>query len=417
MKIRVGIEALSIAVPHRFLALEDLARARNVEPAKYIAGLGVSQMAVAEPGEDTVALAATAAARLIKNESLDPQRIGMLIVGTETGVDHSKPVASFVQGLLKLPASMRTFDTQHACYGGTAGLMAATEWIVSGSAKGKVAIVICSDIARYGLNTAGEPTQGGGAVAMLISDNPELLELDFGVNGTHASNVHDFWRPIGHREAQVDGHYSMQCYLDALQGSYRSWKANAAAKEILRPDGTLPSEQLAKIAYHVPFCKMAKKAHLHVRRVDTEDKLGHAWTPELEAEEKPRSEASFKRQVEPTLSLCSKVGNVYTASLYLSLAGLLESEGDAIAGKRIGMFSYGSGSSSEFFSGVVGPRAGAKVRALGLSALLESRERVSMEEYERIFNHPPSEPISTHAAPGTFRFVGVENHRRTYQEG
>jgi len=33
----------------------------------------------------------------------------------------SKPVASHVQGLLKLPRSMRTYDTQHVCYGDTAG--------------------------------------------------------------------------------------------------------------------------------------------------------------------------------------------------------------------------------------------------------------------------------------------------------
>ncbi|MBC7792660.1 MAG: hydroxymethylglutaryl-CoA synthase, partial [Clostridia bacterium] len=62
---RVGIEALTVAVPERFLALEDLAAARGVEPAKYTTGLGGREMAVADPGEDSVALAATAAQRLI----------------------------------------------------------------------------------------------------------------------------------------------------------------------------------------------------------------------------------------------------------------------------------------------------------------------------------------------------------------
>src|SRR5688572_2889886 len=136
MKIRVGIDAMGVAVPRRYIDIEDLARARGVDPAKYTQGLGAREMAVADPGEDSVALAATAAARLLRNNAVDPARVGMLVVGTETGVDHSKPVASHVQGLLKLPRSMRVFDSQHACYGGTAGLMAAVEWIASGAAAG-----------------------------------------------------------------------------------------------------------------------------------------------------------------------------------------------------------------------------------------------------------------------------------------
>ncbi len=103
MKQRVGIEAMAVAVPRRYLAIEDLAAARGVEPAKYTVGLGAREMAVADPGEDTVALAATAAARLLRTYRIDASKIGMLIVGTETGVDHSKPVASYVQGLLGLP--------------------------------------------------------------------------------------------------------------------------------------------------------------------------------------------------------------------------------------------------------------------------------------------------------------------------
>jgi len=165
--MKIGIDALAISVPRRFVDMEDLARARGVDPAKYTLGLGAKEMAVAEPGEDTVALAAQAAHRVL--EGRDRGELGMLVVGTETGVDHSKPVASFVQGLLALPRTMRTFDTQHACYGGTAALMAACDWIASGNADGRSALVICSDIARYGLGTAGEPTQGGAAVAMLVT--------------------------------------------------------------------------------------------------------------------------------------------------------------------------------------------------------------------------------------------------------
>ena len=43
--------------------------------------------------------------------------------------------------------------------------------------NGKSAIVIVSDIAKYDIGSAGEYTQGAGAVAILIKDNPRLLAL------------------------------------------------------------------------------------------------------------------------------------------------------------------------------------------------------------------------------------------------
>ena len=410
MKLRVGIDALGVAVPRRYIDIEDLARARGVEPAKYTQGLGAKEMAVAEPGEDTVSLAAEAARRALAAAKLDPGELGLLVVGTETGVDHSKPVASYVHGLLELPRSMRVYDTQHACYGGTAGLMHAIEWIASGAAAGRSALVVCSDIARYGVRTAGEPTQGAGAVAMVITQNPAMLEIDLGISGTASTHVHDFWRPLGMREAQVDGHYSVQCYLEALAAAYRGWRSRALAREVVRAD-TMVSERLARICYHVPFCKMAKKAHLQVRRCDLEDGR-EPWDTAIEEE---RGALSFREQVEPSLAACARVGNVYTGSLYLALAGLLESQAAALAGKRIGLFSYGSGCTSEFFSGVVGQRAGERVGAAPLAEVLAGRERISIEAYERIM--AATSPLVKPPRPGTFRFDGVVDHKRQYLRG
>ena len=380
--MKIGIDSLAIAVPRRYLDLTDLAHARGVDPAKYTHGLGAREMAVADPGEDTVSLAATAARRAITIADIEPAELGMLIVGTETGVDHSKPVASFVHGLLGLPRAMRVYDTQHACYGGTAGLMTAAEWIASGAADGKRALVVCADIARYGVGTPGEPTQGAGAVAMVVSLDPQILQLDIGVTGTSSTHVHDFWRPLGHREAHVDGHYSVQCYLDALANAHAGWLQRAALRDI--------APELARVCYHVPFCKMAKKAHLH---------LGC-------------DEASFAQQVAPSLALCSRIGNIYTGSLYLGLAGLLHAQAAELARRRIGLFSYGSGCTSEFFSGVVAANASARLAAARLDDVLAQRERISIAEYERIMamTAPPDEP----PRPGGFRFTGVDAHRRQY---
>jgi hydroxymethylglutaryl-CoA synthase len=417
MKRLVGIEALAIAVPRRYVDIEELARARGVDPAKYTAGLGAREMAVADPGEDAVALAATAAARLLRDNEVDPSRIGMLVVGTETGVDHSKPVASHVQGLLKLPRTMRVYDTQHACYGGTAGLMAATEWIASGAAAGRSAVVVCSDIARYGVNTAGEPTQGAGAVALLVSEQPDLLALDVGLNGSCSMDVYDFWRPVGRREALVDGHYSIQCYLDALSGAYRGWRERALAHEVVRWGQSLPGEQLARILYHVPFCKMARKAHTQLRLSDLEDLPDAPATTAEAREERAKSSASFEAQVASSLTLNSRVGNVYTASLYLALAGLLQGEAGALAGQRLGLLSYGSGCAAEFFSGVVGQEAARCIARAGLEAVMAQRERVSVTEYERIMQLAYDAPDAVAPAPGTFRLVEIRDHKRRYVEG
>ena len=164
--------------------------------SKILDGLGTHIMGVAMPDEDTVTLAARAGRMALESAKVSPEDIGMLVVGTETAVDHSKPVSSFVQGLLGIGQRSRVFETKHACYGGTAALQLSLDWVRSGSARGKKALIICSDIARYGLHTPGEPTQGAGAVALLVSETPSLLALDAGTTGLCAIDVHDFWRPL-----------------------------------------------------------------------------------------------------------------------------------------------------------------------------------------------------------------------------
>jgi hydroxymethylglutaryl-CoA synthase len=399
MDQRVGIEALAVALPRRYLSLDDLARARGVDPDKYVVGLGAREMAIADPSEDTVALAANAGARLLRAHDVDPTRIGMLVVGTETGVDHAKAVASFVQGLLGLPRTMRTFDTQHACYGGTAALMAVSDWIGAGHANGRAALVICADVARYGVATPGEPTQGAGAVAMLVSDRPDLLVLDRALSGVFSTDVHDFCRPLGRSEALLDGHYSIACYLDAVAGAYRMWRTRASSRGVVLADRPA-SEQLARIAYHVPFCKMAHKAHQHVRKCD------------LDEQPDARFVSSFDAQVAPSLYMPSRVGNTYTASLYFGLASLLHQGDAALAGQRIGMFSYGSGCASEFFSGVVGPRAVEIIARARLDEALAERVRIDVAEYERIA--ALDRPMAPMQKDGRFHFMGLAAGRRRY---
>ena len=207
--------------PESFVDMEDLARARGVAPEKFTQGIGQRQMAVVTPCEDTVTMATLAGRRALEAFDIDPGEIGTLIVGTETGVDHSKPVAVYVHELLGLPSTCRTFETKHACYGAMAGLTSASDWILAGRAKGRKALIIASDIARYGIGSPGEPTQGAGAVAMVVSSEPRLFIFDTAIEGDYTRQVMDFWRPLYSKYAFADGHYSIECYLDALSACWK----------------------------------------------------------------------------------------------------------------------------------------------------------------------------------------------------
>ncbi|MBX3263792.1 MAG: hydroxymethylglutaryl-CoA synthase [Labilithrix sp.] len=396
----VGIDAIALAAPRTYLDLVDLASARGVPSDKYTKGLGAIRMAIAGRHEDPVSLGTDAASRLFARGGIDPSRIGYVAVGTETGIDHSKPIASYVHGLLGLPPSCRVFDTKHACFGGTAALMGALEWIASGAARGRSALVVCADIARYALGSPGEPTQGAGAVALLVSERPRLLELEIGHTGTFARDVHDFWRPLSRRDALVDGHFSVSCYLDAVAGAFGAWR-----DEDVRRGG----DPLARTAYHVPYVKMAKKADRH-RAIA------------CEGLDEAAAEARFAREVAPSLAFAAEVGNVYTGSLYMALAALLHAEAHVLEGARVGLFSYGSGCVAEFFAGRVAAGAAGFARELALDEPLRDRVRLDFDAYEAIRRADGDEPAGVTAGSAVdlpsdrCAFVGIDAaERRVYR--
>ena len=63
------------------------------------------------------------------------------------------------------------------------------------------------------------------------------------------------------------------------------------------------------------------------------------------------SAAAFKAKTGPATLASKKLGNMYTASLYGALASLLDSTpSEELQGKRVAMYSYGSGLAATFFS-------------------------------------------------------------------
>jgi hydroxymethylglutaryl-CoA synthase len=402
----VGIERLQAYIPQYSLRLTDLAKARQIPAEKLTEGLGVREMAIVPPCEDIVTLAASAGARLLRASGVDPETIGMLVVATETGVDHAKPVSIFVHDLLGIGRQCRVYETKHACFAGTAALHAAADWVRAGAARPRRALVIAADIARYELGSPGEPTQGAGAVAMLVGPEPRTLVLGT-ESGAYASNVYDFWRPLGRREAIVDGKYSITCYLDALSGAFAAYRA--LEHPPLDPEEAL-SDRLARLLYHTPFPKMAMKAHR--RLVELDWRATRQW-PAIEPRLEEHANESYRAQAAPALHTPAHVGNTYTASLYLCLAGMLEAEPAGLAGRRLGLFSYGSGCCAEYFTARV-PEGIASVADCGVTAALARRTFVDVGEYERLMRggeaggEPPAD------FEGDFAFTGIRHDRREY---
>ncbi|PIJ20702.1 hydroxymethylglutaryl-CoA synthase, partial [Leucobacter sp. OLES1] len=170
----IGIHDLELATTHHLLDLGVLAERTGVDPDKYRLGLGQDEMSFPAPDEDIVTMGATAALALLDRNGMDGVRT--LLFATESGLDHSKAAGVFVHKLLGLPAQVRVAEIKQACYGGTAAIQAAVG-IVQRNPRERV-LVIASDIARYALDSPGEPTQGAGAAAMLISADPALVEIE-----------------------------------------------------------------------------------------------------------------------------------------------------------------------------------------------------------------------------------------------
>ncbi len=405
--IDVGVSDIAIYIPQFFLSHDELARARGVPPEKFREGLGNQRMSILPNWEDSVTMAANAALQLLRKTGTDPQEIQQLVVSTESGVDHSKPVASFVQGLLKIGSRCRIYEIKHACYGGTAGIVTSIDWIARNYSNSKKALVIMTDMARYAFGSPGEPTQGAGAVALLMEKNPRLFSIDTRMNGIFSKDVFDFWRPTGHRVPIVDGKYSVACYLEALEEAVSHFRSNLGI-----PRGRL-LENLDYILYHMPFTAMARKAHRHL--LETE----HA---NLDPETRQGLFAdTFQTKVEPGLLGSREVGNIYTGSVYMGLVSLLETERDRVEGKRVGVFSYGSGCGAEFFLCKMKTDILRVIQGMRFREQLERRKAVTFEQYVQWYStsraetlyHP--EEVAAHKDAFTqFTFIGFKDHKRQY---
>jgi hydroxymethylglutaryl-CoA synthase len=323
--------------------------------------------------EDTATMGAEAALRLLQaNPRVDLSALRFLAVGTETGLDHSKPASAYVQGMLRqagleLPGSLSSFQVQHACAGGTLALLSVGALLLQGAGEEEAGIVICSDIARYESNTTAEITQGAGAAALLVERSPKLLELDLTTAGFHSSDVDDFFRPLGSDTARVKGGYSVKCYSEGFEEAFL---------DHCRRRGEQPADVLDSTDFfvlHTPFRNLPEMVMLRLlsRTLGIGAESGREFLQ--------------RRGFEASLAAVAEVGNTYTGSLYLCLAAMLADRyrelGSRIAGRSVLLASYGSGSTTAVISARVAAEAPQVIAAWDFEGLLSGGREEAWERY------------------------------------
>ena len=362
---------------------------------------------------DVYSLALTTVSSLLHKNTINPQTIGRLEVGTESMLDKAKSCKSVLMQLFPANPDIEGADTYNACYGGTSALFNAVHWIESSAWDGREAIVVMCDIALYD-TPAARPTGGAGCVAMLIGpDAPLVLEP---LRASFMRHTYDFYKPDFKTEYPVvDGHYSSRCYLQALDGCYQRYRAKRPARESLNVNGDLlatPLDEFDYFIFHAPNCKLVSKSYARLLYndfvADPENPLfGEDLVPpgireqtyegSLDDKDLERffiklSRERFHRRVQPSLTAPTMCGNMYTAGVYSGLVSLLSNTpSENLINRRVGVFSFGSGLTSTIFSlRVVGDISGIAA-TIDLHARLAKRERTSPEFYDEVRVNRPCE--------------------------
>jgi 3-hydroxy-3-methylglutaryl CoA synthase len=323
--------------------------------------VGFDRRSLLPPYEDAVTLAVNAGRPIVESAGRDS--FELLIVATESGLDWGKPISAYVHQYLGLPARCRNFEVKHACYGGTAAVQMAVAWVRAGSAPGKKALVVMTDVARRHLGDPAELTAGTGAVAVAIAAEPRILQVE-PASGFSCREIYDVARPTATGE-WADTVLSVAAYLDLIEEAWENYQRATGMRFAL-------DERFRYLVCHTPLIALVRDAH----RLLLETDRGHLPVSEIRE--------SFRSMVEPGLRYGRELANIYSGSAYCLLAGLIDGTAELDPSTRIGICSYGSGSCAEIYGGVVAETARATVRRNRIDEHLAARIPVNVDQYERL---------------------------------
>ena len=401
-----GIEAASYYVPSLYLEIKDLAEKRGIEPAKLEKGLGLHKMGFPDVHEDAATFAAEALLKLITDYNINPKEVSRIYLGTESALDAAKPTATYamqmVEKALAEKFGERSFkncdvvDMTFACIGAVDALHNSLDFVRVN--PDKKAIVIASDYAKYELASSGEYTQGGGAVAVLVSAKPDLIEIENNW-GVATESVFDFFKPrrnfakenltnapesfpdkieVFTDEPVFDGQYSNLCYQDRIREAYNHYKEITGQEK--------PYENWKYLIFHLPYAFHGKRVFTEIYSL--ENGLSYNNAEEQKAVAKSEEYIQFiNEKIEKSQRASSEIGNMYTASIFMALLSALQTsfnENEDLSGQEIGFLGYGSGSKSKVFAGKVSENWKSVVAKWNLFESLKNRTAISFDTYEKL---------------------------------
>ncbi|KAI9738971.1 MAG: 3-hydroxy-3-methylglutaryl coenzyme A synthase [Claussenomyces sp. TS43310] len=450
----IGIKAIEIYFPSQCVDQVELEKFDGVSQGKYTIGLGQTKMSFCDDREDIYSFALTACSNLLSKYQIDTKSIGRLEVGTETILDKSKSVKSVLMQLFGDNTNIEGVDTVNACYGGTNALFNAVNWVESSAWDGRDAIVVAGDIALYAKGNA-RPTGGAGAVAMLVGPNAPLV-LEPGLRGTYMQHTYDFYKPdLTSEYPIVDGHFSIKCYIEAVDACYKAYNKREATLHKSAGNGHVNGngaevsasaalDRFDYMSFHAPTCKLVSKSYARMLYNDYLEDPSAAIFADVPAElrdmdyERSLSDKvvektfmgltkkRFQERVQPSIEVPTMCGNMYCASVYGGLVSLLSDvSSESLQGKRIGIFSYGSGLASSLFSIKVQGSTESMQKELNLKERLAARSTLAPQLYDEMCelrkkahlqkSYTPSGKPET-IAKGVYYLESVdEMFRRKYQ--
>lgn len=428
--MKVGIDSIAFDIPKLHLPIKVLAENRNIEPEKLIKGLGLHKMSFPDVHQDVVTFAANAVYKLIQQENLNPSEIARIYVGTESSVDSSKPIASYISALLEQQfgeGTLRycdTLDMTFACIGAVDALQTTLDFIRLNPTK--KAIVVATDNAKYDLNSTGEYTQGAGAIALLITANPKILSFSQEV-GVSSQGVFDFFKPrryvskneilnttdnpewFGILENEIafykeqpvfDGQYSNQCYINRITEAYFHYK------EITNQSGTL-FNNWENILMHLPYCFQARRTFVEIYAKENN------LTDDIKTISKSQDYLAFvNKTIFPSEIASGQIGNMYTGSIFLGLLSTLcyhfQNETE-IQDKKFGFIAYGSGSKSKVFEALVEANWKSAIEKVKLFETLDNSTEIDFGTYIALHKKERNQSVLEPKNEFVLDFIEKEN--------
>ncbi|KAL7160215.1 hypothetical protein ABFS83_01G078300 [Erythranthe nasuta] len=446
MAKNVGILAMEVYFPPTCIQQEVLEAHDGASKGKYTIGLGQDCMAFCNEVEDVISMSMTAVTSLLEKYGVDPKQIGRLEVGSETVLDKSKSIKTFLMPIFEKCGNtdIEGVDSTNACYGGTAALFNCINWVESNSWDGRYGLVVCTDSAVYAEGPA-RPTGGAAAIAMLVGpDAPIAFESK--LRASHMSHVYDFYKPdLASEYPVVDGKLSQTCYLMALDSCYKS-----LCDKYEKMEGKQFSINDADyFVFHSPYNKLVQKSFSRLLFNDftraassideaAKEKLSpfsslsndeSYQSRDLEKASQQVAKPFYDAKVQPSTLIPKQVGNMYTASIYAAFASLLHNKNTTLAGQRVILFSYGSGLAATMFSVRINegqhPFSLSNIAAImNVSDKLKKRHEFPPEKFADIMKlmehrYGGKDFVTTKdcslLAPGTFYLTEVDSkYRRFY---